>query len=581
MKKTLRHTLPAFVLLAALLLQSCVRMVLPPLPRFSDSPTDAPISESPTEADFHYEGELRLSELSYQRPDTEAICAGFARAQALVAQGGTAEAIIDAYDEAYFGYLRFETMDTLAYIRYTLDLSDEFYHTEYLWCEEQSGSLYSARNACDRAISASALCAELERLYFGEGYFDSLRQSSGSLYSDESILALLQEETRLEDEYMALEANATVTLEGKELPLDEALASAYSADLYNRLCNAYYRKYAPLAGEIFIKLLRVRKQIAEKAGYESYAAFAYDYTYGRDYSPEQARLYTASVSEHLAPLQYLVSRNTDSRRCTEQELLQMLAQLSDSLGGEVKEAYDYMLAHELYDLSASANKMSGSYMIYLYEYEMPFVYVSPTGYSADILTFAHEFGHFTDAYINYNATDRIDCSEIFSQGMEFLALSRIGLSDFEATRFAKAKLADSLSVFLSQACYAEFEDLAYSLPEEELTPERLNALFEECCERFHLADDGFSDSGDPTWIDISHFFIAPYYIISYCISGDAALQIYRRELSDGDGFALYCELLENAPFCGISQLLEEAGMQSPFAEGRAEALAEFYLQSLT
>lgn len=589
MKRSLRSALLALLLLAALVLQGCVPIFIPyPVyvtsdPSEADASRPSGTSQTPTppeESGGRYTGELVFGDLAYTRPDAEAIIEGFDRARELVLQNGAPELIVSVYDEAYQGYIEFDTMNTLAYIRYTLDLSDEFYHTEYVWCEEQSARILSARSACDTTIAGNHVCKQLETLYFGDGYFDRSEASGGSLYSDESIVALLQEEARLEDEYMALEADVTVTVGGRELSLEEALSTAYSNEEYAQVYRAYYEKYNPIAAEIYIRLVRVRKQIAAEAGYDSYADLAYDYYYDRDYTPAQARQYTAAVAEYLAPRSNLIRRNSYSAWCTSKEVLQMLGTLASSLGGQVKEAYDYMQAHELIDLSVSATKLSGSYMTYLTEYEMPFVYVSPTGDIDDILTAAHEFGHFVDGYVNYNTTYSIDCNEIFSQGMEFLALSRIGLSDLIASKLARSKLADSLSVFLTQACFAEFEDLVYNLSDEALTAETLNKLFADCAERFHVSVTDLFDSGEPSWIDINHFFIAPYYVISYCISGDAALQIYQAERADGTGFELYTTLLSLAPEHEILSLLEAAGMQSPFAEGRMEELAEFFRKSL-
>ena len=600
MKRKTRAALVAFLLVITLLLQGCVPLLVPypvyltPSTQSGSEPTRGSISPSgvtqnsgstepsePGDPDRHYRGELVFSDIPYRRPDADAIRKGFEKAQELVGQGASPELIISVYDEAYQGYLNFDTMSNLAYIRYTLNLSDEFYYAEYLWLKQQDPLIRNARSACESKMAASLMSAQLERDYFGEGYFDTLGGAAGSLFSNSDVVALMQQESELQAQYMALQNAPTITWRGEECSFDELLSTATSSDLYTRIYQLYYEKYNPLAAELFIKLIRVRKEIAAKAGYDSYATLAYDYYYGRDYTPEQARQYTAAIAKYLSPKYRLIRRANFSRWCSSQEVLEKLALLADSLGGDVKAAYDYMMQHKLYDLTASVNKMSGSYMTYLNGYEMPFVYVSPTGDIDDVLTTAHEFGHFVDGYVNYNTTGRIDCNEIFSQSMEYLALSRIGLSESDAAQLSKSKLADSLSIFLGQACYAEFEDLAYRLPDDELTPTRLNQLYEECCKRFKLSTSGLSSEGEPSWIDVNHFFIAPYYVISYCISGDAALQLYRSELSDGSGFALFEKLLTLAPGRGVLELLEEAGMDSPFVEGRIAELADFYQDRLT
>ena len=88
----------------------------------------------------------------------------------------------------------------------------------------------------------------------------------------------------------------------------------------------------------------------------------------------------------------------------------------------VQTAMGFLDAYELYDITSSANKMPGSYTTYLESYEMPYIYISPEGTLADLLTAAHEFGHFVDGYVNCNQTFSIDCSEVFSQALEYLTL---------------------------------------------------------------------------------------------------------------------------------------------------------------
>ena len=92
---------------------------------------------------------------------------------------------------------------------------------------------------------------------------------------------------------------------------------------------------------------------------------------------------------------------------------------------------------------------------------------------------------------------------------------------------------------------------------------------------------GMEDILAPGWIDIQHFIIAPFYVISYCLSNDAALQIYQTELADGSGLTLYNRLLHLSADNTLLNLLEQAEMESPFAEGRMAELADFFDEQLT
>ena len=65
-----------------------------------------------------------FSEMKYERPDTDALCKGFNDVQDMVENGSSATDVLAAYDPVYDDYLLFDTMESIAYIHYTLDLND-------------------------------------------------------------------------------------------------------------------------------------------------------------------------------------------------------------------------------------------------------------------------------------------------------------------------------------------------------------------------------------------------------------------------------------------------------------------------
>lgn len=55
-------------------------------------------------------------------------------------------------------------------------------------------------------------------------------------------------------------------------------------------------------GKYYLELAAVRRELAEAYGYDSYAHYAYERLYGRDYTPEGIRSFHAAVKEYIAPL---------------------------------------------------------------------------------------------------------------------------------------------------------------------------------------------------------------------------------------------------------------------------------------
>lgn len=549
-----------------------------------NNPTTSPTNSTYT-YDDSYERDVdplidpvSFAEMKYVRPDTDALCEGFRSVQDLVEGGSSAKDVLDAFYPVYDDYIRFNTMSTIAYIHYTLDLNDTYYDEENQWCDEQSPVVEQALEKLYIAMSDSPIRNKLEELEFGDGFFAYYDENE--VYSNDRVVELMQEENDLITQYMSLQSDMTIQWKGKECLVEDLLDSDLAYSDLLEVYRLYYDKYNPLAADLFIKMIRVRKQISDELGYASYADFAYGFYYDRDYTPDQVRSYTADVAKELSPYYYTALYSSYDKSMSMDEVMSLLKQTSYKFGGEFAAAYSYMEKYGLYDVTDSTSKMPGSYMTYLSAYEAPYMYVSPTGKIDDFLTASHEFGHFVDGFVNCNGTNSIDCNEIFSQGLEYLSLSRADLSRSDRNFLTTAKVGDALTIFLAQACYAEFELRVYDLPEKDLTADKINEIFLECNEEFGMGMTGLEDIVAPGWIDIQHFFIAPFYVISYCISNDAALQIYQAELRNGSGLDTYRALMSNSSGNTILALLEEAGLTSPFAKGRMADLADFFSEHL-
>ena len=591
MKKRLVLLL-SLLLALSVLLQGCLMPF--PSDRFdylteeTTEPTKPTDHGEPAEADSYLpydefprpeEAELEpvaFEDMEYTRPDAAALCKALGELEKLVKDGGSFDEVGAAFEAAYSDYSLFNTMDSLSYIRHTIDLNDEYYETENNWCEEQSPLIEQALEKCYIAMGQSDLRDRLEEEYFTEDFFDFYDENQ--IYSNDRVVKLMQKDNDLQAQYMALQSDQTIEWNGEEVLYEDIVGDeSLDYDSYLTAYQLYYNKYNPQVGEIFAEMIRTRNEIARELGYDTFADFAYSYYYNRDYTPEEAEDYLSDIAAELAPMYfYAVYGAQSTTPCSTDEVLDLFEKTVYRFGGEFATSYEFMQAYDLMDITDSSSKMPGSYVTYLSSYQMPFLYVSPTGKLDDLLTCCHEFGHFVDGFVNCNGTSSIDCNEIFSQGLEFLSLSRAELDDDEREALTLSKVADSLMTFVSQAAYAEFELRAYALPDDQLNTEGLNALFLECMEEFGQSYTGMEDIIAPGWIDIQHFLIAPYYVISYCVSNDAALQIFQLEEETGTGLDTYRALMSTSSGNTILALLEENGMESPFEPGRVEELADFF-----
>jgi oligoendopeptidase F len=237
--------------------------------------------------------------------------------------------------------------------------------------------------------------------------------------------------------------------------------------------------------------------------------------------------------------------------------------MAHNMGGIMKEAFDAMADSNLYDISYGENKFDSSFVVYLYTYGAPYVFVNPTLTEHDKLTFTHEFGHFCNHYASYGSGAGVDVSEVFSQGLEYLSLCYTE----NTGNLEKIRMATCLTTYVEQAAYASFERQVYNLSGEQLTVENIQALYQTVGTSYGF-DSWAWDSRD--YVCINHFFTSPMYVISYVVSNDAALQLYQMEKAEkGTGLACYTDNLTTMEAYFLA-FLESAGLKSPFDPGRLE-----------
>ena len=492
-------------------------------------------------------GFTAFSDMEYERPDPEDFLNYQRQCIALAEAGEDLDALTDCFWDLYAEYDRFYTLYTLADIHYSIDMSDLYWSEEYDWCVEKVNEIDAGYDQLMYALAASKLRPELESEdLFGAGYFDSYE---GQSIWDERLTEMMEAESALITRYEEL---------SMELPADD---------------DPGYEAAAMEIVDLYAELIALRQKQAKYLGYDSYVDFAYDFYYGRDYTPAQERAYVEQIREKLVPLYRQVGlmdyEELGYYSATEEQVFWYLEMAAENMGGIVEEAFGVMEDHALYDITPGENKYPASFEVYIWDYDLPFVFVNPEGSNYDALSFAHEFGHFCNDYASYGTMLNVDCGEVLSQGMEYLTLCYTE----DTEEMVRMKMADSICTYVEQAAYTSFEHAAYGLRGEELTAENLVALYEETTMEY-----GFDvwDYDGMELAELTHLFGYPCYMFSYIVSNDAAMQIYQLELEEaGKGLKTYEECLTSDAW-DLSEFVREAGLESPFAEGRLDEVKAIF-----
>lgn len=499
---------------------------------------------------------VEFADMEYERPDIDDISDKADDVRELIDDGESGNDFLVAYEDFYDSYLHFLTMANIALIRSDLDIDDDYYADENDWCSENGAEVERILDDLLRYCANSDICDELDEKYF-DGYLEENYAEDASFEYTDELVALYAKESVLVSSYYEISVQMAYT----------DLSETEAWDEFNRS-----------AAEIYIRLIKVRRDIAEEAGYDSYVDMAYE-QFGREYGPEDIEDYTAAIKKHITPL-YIESLYSgvffsiyDIGSMRPERSFRNVKGCLTELDPTIADIMSFMQEYKLYDIANSDSKIANSYTTYLYDYDAPFMFVCPESDKSDMLTIAHEFGHFCDEYMNYNAGYSLDTAEMMSQGMEYMLITHLDDEEL-CEELTEYKLLNELSLYVDQGCYSEFEHRAFELSDDELTVDNLNALFAEVADDYGFSEAYYPEYLNYIWIQIPHMFEYPFYVISYCISDSAAFNIYTKELDDpGSGLEVYLELVSDSAAADFLEFIDDHGLPSPISAKTVKNIA--------
>jgi oligoendopeptidase F len=474
------------------------------------------------------------------------------------------------------------------------DSSSEFWNGEYEYISTGYPELYQKIENVMVAAAQSADALYYEEKYFGKGLIADY--ADGGDYTD-AVVSLLEEEASLVSRYSSLStATIEITYQQEKGTYDsfmEKIKKLYhedSADFKSKsahLWSLYKSTYSSIAIPIFTDLVKVRIKLADLLGYESYLHYSYE-GLGRDYTPEDMSELLEGIVEYAVPvmtspdLQYYAMIGIGGNKpLSFDQLMNNSYYILDKMDAELFEIYQYMLQFSLFDLDKpGANRYSGAFTTYIGDYEAPFLFMTGDGYLTDYMTLFHEFGHFSDYYLNGASGSSLDLMEVYSQGLEFLMTTRCDevISEEYGTYLSNRALYNALGILIDQGFYSRFEECVYSLEPLEITSERLEALLNQCAKEFGYITDTEFDGGSymplSTVMMVNHLFVSPGYVPSYCTSIISSLDLYYlEEETEGAGIETYKHLLAlGGKGYDITEAVSQVGLSSPFEKAHLKEL---------
>lgn len=450
----------------------------------------------------------------------------------------------DLYDWLMAEYAKVYTLDNLAYIDFYAHPGDE--------------TLSDACRQLDSVLNEvnDALCTALS---------DSLDGPAGSALrsyiGEDKATALVGYDEQTDRQREITERVSELTLQ------------------YNALIMEYlsYDEETEKIGALYRELVDLHNEEAQIVGYKDYADYAYEASYGRDFTPDDAAALCEAVKpyarQYFGSLYYNEATYADfsaDTDLTERELVGLVTQYMPRVSDDAAKAAAYMEKHGLYFMDSVDRVSDLGFTTTLDQYNAPFIYLALYGDQNDIQSMFHEFGHYYDAYVNpvpdlLLSVGSLDIFEIHSTGME--ALSTGWYEDIfgEDADLARIRFLDSALYTVFSGClFDEFQRVVYADPS--LTPEQISQTFVTIARSYGLRS--FGKEFSHYWMQVNHNFESPFYYISYAVSMLASLQIY--EMAENDWAAaadFYNDLVSLGAFdYTYCELLDKVGLEC-FTDG--------------
>lgn len=553
---------------------------------------------------------MKVSELKYERLSIEEFAQEMQEVIAQVKAAASADDVMAARNRCNQLAIRLETAQALSYMRYSINTADAFYLAEKDYYDEVGPQAQNYLLEYTKAMLDSPYRKELEErgdiipLVF-RSFEVELKAMSPEIIQD------MIEENKAISEYSKLMAGMEFPFRGEKLPRPMLMKYAKSPDRATRkeayqVLGETLQAHSKELDDIFDRLVHIRDRMAKKMGYRNFVELGY-YRMGRlCYGPDEVKQFRENVRRDIVPVVSRLRTELGKRLGAEplmlydydiifpqgdpvpkggkEEIFAAAKAMYHDMSKETGEFFDFMLETEAFDVESRKNKWGGGYCTSFMAYHQPFILANFNGTSGDVDVVTHEAGHaFADYTTSHNKfvvelnVGGMETAETHSMSMEFFAWPYMEhFFGEDAKRYQFMHLVDALSFLPYGTIVDDFQRQVYENPD--WTPEERKAAWRKLEAEFrpHITFEGIPYLEEGTrWQYQMHIYETPFYYIDYCLAQTAALQFLMESQKDyKDAFARYVRFLSQGGEKVFTELLEEAGLRSPFAQGALEEVAK-------
>jgi oligoendopeptidase F len=443
-------------------------------------------------------------------------------------------------------------------------------------------------------------------------YFRSINNAI-KLYREENIPIQAELQT-LAQKYGSITGGLSVTIEGKELTLQQASNFLKEPDRDKRKMayETINEKRATVKEELndlFNQLIEKRHVVATNTGYSNFRDYMHQAMGRFDYSVQDCYDFHDAIAQKVVPL----CKELDlARKATMQldvlkpydmavdpenkaplkpftdgkDLLEKSIECLRTVEPQFAENLKIMAEKGFLDLESRLGKAPGGYNYPLAESGIPFIFMNAAGSLRDVETMVHEAGHAMHSFLSeplkLNAFKNapMEVAEVASMAMELISMEGWDayLKNPEDLKRAKIEqLEGVISTLPWIATIDAYQHWLYTNPTH--TNEERTAAWIDIAKRFDtgVADmTGYENYYANSWQKQLHLFEVPFYYIEYGFAQLGAIAIWRNVLiNKKDGLDAYQNMLRLGYTKTIPELYEAGNIEFNFTPEYVGELFDF------
>ncbi len=423
----------------------------------------------------------------------------------------------------------------------------------------------------------------------------------------EQNLPLFVEHQRLGSNYSKIVAAQTVEWDGDEKTLLQMQKVLMDDDRPTRekawqaIHNRWLEDRAAI-NENWVKLMDIRKQMAENAGFSDYRTYRWQQLNRHDYTPDDCYRFHEAIEKMAVPAAAKLQerhrqrlglnilrpwdldvdslgdeplRPFESIKDFEEKGNNILERVSPQFGAY----FQTMRDEKLLDLDNRKGKAPGGYCTSFDVVKRPFIFMNAVGIQLNVRTLLHEAGHCfhvfetnTLPYRQQGAAVPMEFAEVASMAMELLSLPYYEeyYSPDDANRARIEQLERIILFWPYMAVVDAWQHWCYENHEAAMDPANCDAEWSRQWDRFHhgpVSWDGLEGVKETGWQRKGHPHGSPFYYIEYGLAQLGAVQVWKNSLEDNEtAVRQYREALKLGGTATLPDLYKTAGAKLAFDE---------------